>query len=308
MQKPENSSLTINPEAERLRNRITQLQREAARLIVERDYLKTSTAPQIAAEYQCKIGALELRVFQYECDVRAFIRRIEMANAVLNRGEKPSYCEIETTVKNEFAAWQSQIAARLREIEAAKELSELPFLSEAESLEIKNLYRKLAFLLHPDITGISDERREKLWLQASGAYAVGDLTTLCTIRLLLDDAPEEPFAGENKSILESLKNRCTELKQVCEKLPDDIAGIKNSPPYAWHEILDDAARLEKIQNDLREKIEVLSEKRRQLAQHWAEILRFAGDIEEIKIPEEPPEIFTEPKEDLADIIYETDLL
>ncbi|CAN5643731.1 hypothetical protein BH20ACI4_BH20ACI4_07860 [soil metagenome] len=104
-----NSNIIIHPQAEKYRNQNRQLQFEASRLLAGRDTLKNSTVPQIRAEYQCKIGALELRVFQLECEVRAFIRRIEMANAKLNRGEKPRFREIEKEIKTEFADWQKII-------------------------------------------------------------------------------------------------------------------------------------------------------------------------------------------------------
>lgn len=73
------TNLTIHPQAENIRNQNRQLQMEAARLIAGRDNLRYSVIPNITAEYQVKIGALEWRVFQFDCEIRAFVRRIEMA-------------------------------------------------------------------------------------------------------------------------------------------------------------------------------------------------------------------------------------
>lgn len=307
MKSAANLSLTIHPEAERLRNQNRQLQTETVRLIVERDHLKTIVVPQIFAEYQSKIGALELRIFQFECDIRAFVRRIELANAALNRNEKPVYAQIEIEIETEFAAWREQIAEQIRNVKAARELEDLPTLTRAESRELQTLYRKLAFLLHPDIVGKADKRRAKLWLQAAEAFQNGDLQTLRTIRLLVGDEsapPMENVVAESSNILESLKTRNTELKQTCEKFLDEIGKIKTSAPYVWHKILDDAAQLEKCQNDLREKIEILREKRRQMVEHWTEILRYAEDAANVQIPVEPPDIFAGDADDWAEIIYE----
>lgn len=298
-----NLSLTVRPQVEKYRNQNRQLQTEAARLIGERDHLKTVIAPQICAEYKSKIGALELRVFQFECEIRAFVRRIELANAALNRSKMLVYAEIEQEIRTEFAEWREEIARQIGEIEKAKEREKLPALSYGERRELKTLYRKLALRLHPDITGNTDERRRKLWLEASEAYKCGDLQTLRTIRLLIgNESSENDLPDEN--ILKNLKNRNAQLKQICEKLLDEIAEIKKSAPYIWHEILDDAAKLEKCRNDLREKIEIHKEKRRQLIEYWTELLSFAEDCENIRIPEEPPEIFTDETNDWADIIYE----
>lgn len=300
-----NSKIIIHPQAEKLRHQNRQISAEIARLIVERDQLKNVICPQIFAEYQSKIGAIELRVFQFECDIRAFVRRIEIANTALNRGEKPVYGQIEREIETEFAAWREQIAEQMRNIKAAKELEDLPTLSRAESRELQTLYRKLAFLLHPDIIGTADERRAKLWLQAAEAYKFGDLQTLRTIRLIVsDEISEDNSTGENTSILENLKARNSELKLSCEKFMYEIGTIKTSEPYILHKILDDDWELEKLKSDLHEKIEILREKRRQLIEYWTEIIGFDEDAANIQIPAEPPEIFAAETDDWAEIIYE----
>ena len=299
------SSLTVHPQAAHFRSQNRHLQSEIARLIVERDDLKFSILPNIEAEYRLKIGAFEWRVFQMNCEMRAMLRRIEMAQAMLNRGDEPCFRCIETEIETEFAVWREQIEQKSREIKAAKVRENLPVLSRRESRELQTLYRKLAFLLHPDIAGNSDERRQKLWLQTSEAYRNSDLQTLRTIRFLIGNVTEaEVSNSENQSILEILQIRCAELKQTCEKFLDEIYEIKSSAPYLWHEILDDAAQLEKIQANLREKIEIQREKRRQLTTHWAEIMRFAKDREIVEMPVEPPDIFAVAEDDWAEIIYE----
>ena len=122
-------SLTVHPQAEIIRNQNRHLQTEAAHLIVERDALNHSVIPNIKAEYQIKLGALEWRVFQLGCEIRAFIRRIEMAQSALNRGEEPVYQIIEAEIKTEFAAWSEQIKQQAREIKAAQERADSPTLS-----------------------------------------------------------------------------------------------------------------------------------------------------------------------------------
>lgn len=304
MKSSTNTSLTVHPQAENIRHQNRQLQTGLASLIVERDDLKCSIIPNITAEYQIKLGALEWRVFQLDCETRAFIRRIEIAQGSLNRGEKPSYQNIETEIEIEFAAWREQIKQQAREIKSAKERENAPLMSFAENQELKTLYRKLALLLHEDIIGKTDERRRKLWLQTAEAYKNGDLQTLRTIRLLVgSETPETVSADGSLSVMETLNNRNAELKQICEKLLDEITEIKTTAPYILHEILDDETELENRRNILHEQIEILREKRFQLTKHWAEIMSFAADRENVKIPVEPPDIFAD-DEDWAEIIYE----
>lgn len=301
-----NTNLTIHLQAENIRRQNRQLQTGLASLIVERDDLKHSVVPNITAEYQIKLGALEWRVFQLDCEARAFLRRIEMAQAALNRGAEPNYQNIETEIEIEFAAWREQIKQQARKIKSVQERTNTPTLSYAESRELQTLYRKLAFALHPNIVKNPDERQRKLWLQAAEAYRCGDLETLRTINLLVGSDTEtlaDVSANENLSILEILNNRNIELKQICEKLLDEIAAIKTTAPYILREILDDETQLEKRQNILREQIEILREKRFQLTNHWAEIMRFAADRENVRIPDQPPDIFAA-DEDWAEIIYD----
>lgn len=298
-----NSNIIIHPQAESLRQQNRQLQTESIRLIVECDHLKNVVAPQILAEYQSKIGALELRVFQLDCETRAMLRRIEMAQAVLNHGEKPVYQTIEKEIKAEFAAWHEKIAQQGQEIKNAKELENLPTLSVEESRELQQLYRKLAFLLHPDIVGKFDERKQKLWLQAAEAYQNGNLQTLQIIYLLAADEQSQNSTVESPNILESLKTRNAELKKVCEKFLNKISEIKSSTPYILHKILENPAEMAKLKNELHEKIEILREKYQQLVEHWAEIMSFAEDTKNINIPAEPPELFVDENDDWAEIIY-----
>lgn len=301
MKRSANLSLTVHPQAENYRNQNRQLQAELARLIAERDRLKFTVVPNIEAEYRSKIGALEWRVFQMDCETRAMLRRIEMAQAMLNRGDLPCYRCIEQEIEAEFAAWRASIASKAREIKAAKERENLPVLTYAEMRELQTLYRKLAFLLHPDINGRADERRQKLWLQASESYRNGDLQTLRTIRLLVGSERETDASAEN--ILENLQNRSAELKKACEKILDEIGAIKSAAPYIWCKTLSDASEVARIQADLREKIAALRAQRLELTRHWAEVMRFAKDREQVKIPAEPPDVFADTGDDWAEIIY-----
>lgn len=296
-----NSNIIVHPQAEKLRERNRHLQDESVRLLVELDDLKNVVCPQIFAEYQVKIGALEWRAFQMDCETRAMLRRIEMAQAMLNRGDAPCYKCIEAEINVEFAAWQTKIEQQAREIKAAEDLRNLPLLSVEDSHELRAIYRKLAFLLHEDIAGNTDKRRRKLWLQAAEAYQCGDLRCLQTILLLIEDESRSEILETD--ILENLKKRNATLKQTCENFLSEIAEIKNSTPYLLHEILENPAEISRLQNALREKIQILRENRRQLVEHWAEIMRFAKDPENVEIPAEPPEIFDGENDNWAEIIY-----
>lgn len=308
MKQTAQTNLIVHPQAESYRNENRRLKTELAQLIAERDSLKHSVVPQIAAEYQIKIGVLEWRAFQMDCETRAMCRRIEMAQAMLNRGDEPCYGCIEQEIETEFAHWREKIRHRAREIKAARQLENLPALTRDESRELQTVYRRLAFLLHPDIAGANaGERLSKFWLQAAEAYRRADLPTLKTIRLLVEtDAAENEFAaggGNDAGILETLKNRRAELKRLCETLLNEITETKVSEPYVWREILDDPAEVERRQTELSEQIKILREKRSALASYWAEIMRFAKDREAVSIPVEPPDVFAdEIEDDWAEII------
>lgn len=300
-------TLTIHPQVEKTRRENGRLQTELARLIVERDDLQQTIVPHIQAEYMSKIGILEWRVFQMDCETRAMLKRIEMARARLNRGDAPCYKTIEKDIETEFAWWRERIKTQAEEIKDAKQRLASPTLSRADSREMQTLYRKLAFLLHPDIVGESSERRRKLWLQTAEAYKNGDLQNLRTIRLIVANDSEtiENLSDENdSSLLETLQNRRVELKKTCEKLLEEIAEIKATAPYIWHETLADDEAIAEKQNELHRQISVLREQRMQLTTAWAEIMRFAKDRQLVEIPDEPLDLFAANEEDWAEIIYE----
>lgn len=300
-------TLTIHPQAEKINGENRQLQTGLARLVVERDRLRQTIVPHIQAEYTSKIGVLEWRVFQMDCETRAMLRRIEMARTMLNRGDQPCYKCIEEDIEAEFAAWCERIKTQAKEIKDAKQRLDAPTLSRAESRELQTIYRKLAFLLHPDIVGDGNDKRHKLWLQTAEAYKNGDLQTLRTIRLIVGDNAETPenFSDEkDSSLLETLRNRQAELKKTCENLLEEINEIKATVPYIWHKILDDDEAISERQNELHRQISILREQRQQMTTAWAEIMRFAKDREAVVIPDEPPDLFAANEEDWAEIIYE----
>ena len=300
-------TLTIHPQAEKISCENRQLQTELARLIVERDNLRQTIVPHIQAEYTSKIGVLEWRVFQMDCETRAMLRRIEMARARLNLGDEPCYKCIERDIETEFAWWREQIKTQAKEIKDAKRRIDAPTLSSDQNRELQTIYRQLAFLLHPDIVGDGNDQRYKFWLQTAEAYKNGDLQTLRTIRLIAGDNSEKPKNLDNEkdsSLLETLRNRQAELRKTCEKLLAEINEIKTTAPYIWHKILDDDEAVAERQNELHRQISVLREQRQQMTTAWAEIMRFAKDRDAVVIPDEPPDLFAATEEDWAEIIYE----
>lgn len=82
-------SLQPHPEKAALNSEIERFGETLTQLVVQRDYLRRTVLPGIAAEYQLKIGHLETRAFWLDCELRALKRRIELAQAIINQGEKP---------------------------------------------------------------------------------------------------------------------------------------------------------------------------------------------------------------------------
>lgn len=274
-----NLELQTHPEINTVRRDCERLNEALTELILQRDYLQRTVLPSIAAEYALKIGHLEYRVFWTDCELRALKRRIELAQAMLNRGDASCYECVEKQINQEFARWREQIADR-REIKRAKEFAEAPKISGADSKRLHALYRNLAKRLHPDLNETT-VRREKLWQQTSEAYQTGDLPALETLWLIVENNVE--LNGEINEInsshtLAAWQQKKARLLTIVEQINDEIADLRRQTPHLWQNILSDERAVTNRQNELQRELFALQTRRLDLTKLWATVMQSASAL------------------------------
>ena len=239
--------LIPHPQYETLVNDIRTLRSEIAKRILERDELQFHICKALEAEYMTKIGALEYKVYEFECKLWRIRRKIELIQAKLNRQEVVILPLIEKMLDEEFREYEERLTEYLQMVTEALWVANLDCLSPPEIEEIKTLYRRIMKSLHPDLNPNQSEEHQILFLQAVKAYSESDLHTLQTIDLLITSI-SEPTSDD--SDLEQMEKQKVELTNRLEKLLAMIENIKNSFPYNTRELLQDEKRLSNRQHTL----------------------------------------------------------
>ena len=257
-------TIILFPDFEELKNEVEKMRTEVSMLLLERDELQFVICKNIETKYMLELGAIEYRAYQAQCKALRLKRKIELIQAKKNRQEKINLSVIEMILDEEFAEYQKQLEEQMRKMNEAIKRSNAELLSEAETRELKKLYRKIVKALHPDIHPDATEAETELLEQAMTAYKNGDLDTL---RVLAAMVGNDPLLEKQTDAMTQLMEEKKRLERTIKRIGESIAKIKSEFPYTMKEILDDPEKtenekrmLEKIREQYQELILIYQEK------------------------------------------------
>ncbi|MGI8602902.1 MAG: hypothetical protein ACR2OZ_07860 [Verrucomicrobiales bacterium] len=263
------SSLQPDPEWQRLSGAVAAQREHVLRLLEERHDLHVVTKPWLLALYQQKLGAWEVKRLALQAEVARLKRKVALAQAALNHGQRPDWDEIEGRLDLEFLNWKQKVAEAVGALEAAQKWAASALTTE-EAAELKKLWRQMVKRLHPDVNGTLDEEAAHLWARAKNAYERADLEEMRVLVTLLDDAaPEMPELPDAR---EALEGELQTLRNQAGKLRAELAALREQPPFSFKNSLSDddwvGARRSSLDADIAE-----LEKRRD--QWQAELAQFS---------------------------------
>lgn len=167
-----------------LRDEIRSVRDAIIDILARIDDIQLQQLPQIRAEYALKLGCWEQALLEAELAGRRARRRLALAQAQANRGEKPQMDAIESQLDAELAEWTTNAEqARLAYEHALAYLTGSRAMSKAEAGELKRVYRVLVKRLHPDARGGGNEQHAALFLLAQSAYKTGDVDALRSLEV-----------------------------------------------------------------------------------------------------------------------------
>lgn len=108
-------------QAEKLKREIKELREKASALTAERDDLKLRVCRELEAEYNRKIGVLELTVLMKRIRILQLRRLLEALQALLNRREQPDFGKEEEKVREESRAYEEDLKSRAEKIRREEE-------------------------------------------------------------------------------------------------------------------------------------------------------------------------------------------
>ena len=222
-------------------------------LLFEIDDIELQINPAIEREYSMKIGCFENDLLRAEIEARRAKRKLALAQAQANRGERIVDEELEANLQAEFARWEAELSERvdayMRDLEAR---ASSRTLSAKDSHELKTLHRTLIKRLHPDANIGREDECERFFLLAQTAYEQGDLDLMRSIeassRHLGPSGRAPSNAAEISTEIEIVQARIEVARRKLE-------AIENSNPYLLKAKLENAAWVTQTVSDLKERTE-----------------------------------------------------
>lgn len=237
-----------------LKGDIKALREELVRLVEERDNLIYTTCPNIKMRYMIEVGYLEYKLYELSLKYQRLKRKKELIQAKVYRDEKVIVIEIDEMLDKEFERYQEDLEEKLKEVNESIKRSEGEFLSDVESEDLKDMYRKVVKKLHPDINPEVTEAEKELFIRAVEAYKAGDVSSMKLI-YVVSGADEETKDDESslKTVLDFAEEKAR-LEKLIENIKKNMDEIKSRFPYTLKVYLDDVELRKKKKNELEDSI------------------------------------------------------
>jgi len=221
------SNIQLSPIVIKIQKEIKSLQTELTILYEDYENLSTNKKIIIEADYMLKIGVYEIKKLEIEYEARRLKRTLELIQTAINRNEEMNLDNIQAKVEEEYADWVKKLEDMYRNHQNSKTL-DVTTLSKEESVKIKELYKGLAFALHPDLNDEQSEKNKNIWMRTQIAYQEGNIQELKILTELLE-IKDSHIVHENN--LEFLEKKKKQLEQKLEENLDKFAKLKNSFPF-----------------------------------------------------------------------------
>lgn len=213
-------------------------------LILEKDRLEKEADGWFAA-YLREFGPLTAEVFALKIDCIPLKKEISLYIAANNAGIRPNAEEISKVLQGQMAAYQAELAEMQQNNRIAAEMGKGRALTLTEQSKVKTIYRRLAKLLHPDISPLAREYEEfaDLFEEVIDAYKRNNLKKLESLEVLFHKRLEELGIDSFDMQIDNLDERIAALEE-------DIAAITTTEPFTYGAFLQDAEAVEQKQQAL----------------------------------------------------------
>ena len=246
-----NSRLPVlTAENEELTRRLEKLNLEFLNQYTRHKDMVENESPVLTSLYLEKLGRLKLELLEKQTEESRLRMKMNMIQAAINRDENPDLKKIDFEINNLLQDYYSRIKQQSAALDTAeKVLSSM--LTEEETKKLKEAFRLLCKRLHPDINPNQSEEEKDLFIKATAAYDLLDISELQKIILYLDESNRENLglvSGNEK------KERIMHLEKNIARLEEKIILLKAGFPFNIQDMLYDDEQVRKKQDELRDQI------------------------------------------------------
>ena len=214
-------------------------------LLLERDQLEKE-AIQIHIRYTQLFGQLTADCFAEKIACIRCKKTLAFLQQAINRGRAVNPAELKLFLDREMALYDS----RLKQMLAHNRACGLAQQSTGyEARRSRELYRRLAKLLHPDVNPLTDRdgRLQELWQRILTAYRGNNVKKLAELEVLTRKTMEKMGLSVDPA----------EIADAGEKiaaLQDEIRSIVTTQPYTLHTVLEDEAAVSQKRAELEKEL------------------------------------------------------
>lgn len=224
-------------------------------LLLRRDALrKDAAACQVL--YLRAFGTLITQAFAKKVACIEKKKSIAFCQMACSRGEKIDAKAMNSYLCACMAEYQKQLADLRADCETCRNASLVP---ERTVLAVRELYRRLAKRIHPDLNPALQDKAvfSDLWNRVADAYHSSDLEAMQELEVLVQTAL-------NRETDTPLHIALPDLAARMDRLNREIDTILSTDPYQYGSLLEDPAAVEEKKRQLREEIALYTDYEQQL--------------------------------------------
>ncbi|MBR2805165.1 MAG: hypothetical protein IKE18_00120 [Oscillospiraceae bacterium] len=241
---------------------------EYENLLVDKDEL-IKEGESIWVHYQQLFGQLITDIFEEKLECIKNKKVISLYQAAINHGGHVFSHMVDEYLDKEMSDYYAELQRLISEKDSAEDAATVSAYASKRS---KELYRRLAKLLHPDINPLTDESEElqDLWVRTVKAYEEYDVKTLSELEVLVRKTLKELGAGE-------IKVEIPDIREKIDALKEEIMHIRASEPYCHKALIENPEAVEKKTKELEEELQKYKDYYQELNRIILEMLN-GGDL------------------------------
>lgn len=226
------------------------------KLLLERDALRKEAGSYLTA-YIKEFGELINKVFEKKIDCISKKKSIAFCQAAVNRGEMVNATELQKYIESAMEEYNAQLAQMIEEYKTARKAK---VSSEYDYVKSKTIYRRIAKLIHPDISPAAWEYPEigELWNRTLIAYGMNDAEELSAVEILVHKVLDDNGFEPGEIVIENIEERIEEIEK-------EIHQIITTDPYRYKDLLDDAT--------------AITEKKKALEDEYQSYVQYAEELD-----------------------------
>ena len=214
-------------------------------LLLRRDNLRKK-AEQYQISYLKEFGDLIVESFTIRVECIRKKKIIAYCQQQINHGKPINGAQLDHFIEREMEEYQNDLDEIIRHNRAVKETKTI---SEYDLFRIKKMYRELAKMIHPDLHPEleSDPQIREYWQNIVIAYEHNQLEDMEELDFQVRKYLEEKGNDDIEIVIPDLDKKIRRVEAEIEK-------IRNTEPYLYRLLLDDAEAVASKKEELRNEI------------------------------------------------------